>query len=358
MPAQKVGLTPTSADAMTAAGASRVEQRTNRLKATLGSSGGPYGQVLTAVAKNMGAGPIRSALPRLKEECGLDAPFNETEHGDTLLTLAARNENSEAIRFLLSEGARPDAPAKDGATPLFLSVEHANAKLAKCLIEAKADATRACGDGRTPLLVASCKKSGEDCVKLLLGALPKGATEVAAQGGITALLKAAFLGHDVTVRELLKAGAKASHADEDGATALHLACRNGHAKTAQQLIKAGSPLAACTKGGGATPLHLAARFGHHECVSLLLAAKADANAVAANDVTPLHLAVQSNQPRCVRMLLEAKANIDAVDRDGVPPLYLAHELKHKECSKLLVAFGAEAPRGNGAPTGGSSSPFW
>ena len=113
-----------------------------------------------------------------------------------------------------------------------------------------------------------------------------------------------------------------------------------------------------THARGRCGIRAAARFGHHECVSLLLAAKADANAVAANDVTPLHLAVQSNQPRCVRMLLEAKANIDAVDRDGVPPLYLAHEMKHKECSKLLVAFGAEAPRGNGAPTGGSSSPFW
>jgi ankyrin repeat protein len=60
---------------------------------------------------------------------------------------------------------------------------------------------------------------------MLLSVIPKGKAaatvdECPAEGGITALLKASFLGYDETVRQLLKAGANASHADADGA-AIH-----------------------------------------------------------------------------------------------------------------------------------------
>ena len=170
----------------------------------------------------MGAGPLRTALAQPELRARLDEPFHETEHGDTLLSLAARHDNTEAARFLVQEGANPDAPTKDGATsPLFIAVHGGHDKIAKLLLDAKADATRAAADGRTPILVAAARKGGEESIKMLLAAIPKGKAAAAvdecpADGGITALLKASFLGYDETVRQLLKAGANASHADSDG----------------------------------------------------------------------------------------------------------------------------------------------
>jgi ankyrin repeat protein len=100
----------------------RVDQRAQAFASKLGGKAdSPHAQVLSAVSRGMGAGPLRTALPELRER--LNEPFPETEHGDTLLSLAARHDNTEAARFLLQEGANPDAPTKDGATsPLFIAV--------------------------------------------------------------------------------------------------------------------------------------------------------------------------------------------------------------------------------------------
>jgi ankyrin repeat protein len=127
-----------------------------------------------------------------------------------------------------------------------------------------------------------------EVVRLLLGACTDKARASMAdhatpQSGVAALHKAAFLGHDETVRHLLKAGAKAEITDAEGVTPLLLACRNGHASVVRALLKASSSAVGQGNNQGATPLHFAAKLGSAECCKMLLDSNATVNARAAND---------------------------------------------------------------------------
>ena len=68
---------------------------------------------------------------------------------------------------------------------------------------------------------------------------------------------------------------------------------------------------------GYTPLHYAAREGHAECVRVLLASGANANArTRAGGATPLHRAAFTGEATCVRLLLDGGADPCARDADG------------------------------------------
>ncbi len=315
---------------------------------------------LMAITKGMGAGPLRKALGDETLRAKLNDPVAETERGDTLLTLAARHGSTEAIRLLLQEGAAINqVNAADGASALAVAIQSGHSNMVRVLLELKADASQPAADGRTPLLLAVPQGSAE-VVRLLLGACSdkaKAADHATPQSGVTALHKAAFLGHDETVRHLLKAGARPEVTDAEGVTPLLLACRNGHASVARALLKAGSAaVGVCTNQGGATPLHFAAKLGSTECCQMLIASKANVNAPATNDVTPLHLAAQAGRLKAAKLLLEANANVDAVDKDGAPPLFYADVQGHMETCKLLGNYGASrdplGPQSQERATGG------
>ena len=334
---------------------------------------------LMSITKGMGAGPLRKALSDNALRARLNDTFEqETERGDTLLTLAARHGSTEAVRLLLQEGANVNASnAKDGASALTVAIQSGHSSMVRMLLELKADAAQSASDGRTPLLLAAPQGQAE-VVRLLLAASSNRAkmADHSSETGVTALHKAAFMGHDETVRHLLKAGARVNLADAEGATPLLLACRNGHGSTARLLLKAqtasstegvatgdGKPVACVaeavgqrTTKGGATPLHFAAKLGSTECCQMLISSKANVNDKAANDVTPLHLAAQNGRLKATKMLLDANADVDAVDRDGAPPLFYADVQNHKEVCKLLLSFGASrdplGPQAQTEKTGG------
>lgn len=66
-------------------------------------------------------------------------------------------------------------------------------------------------------------------------------------------------------------------------------------------------------GSGETALHIAANRGYREGVTLLLAFKADINALNDRGETPLIKAVQARQEGIVRALLDAGARVDVAD---------------------------------------------
>src|SRR5262249_23728343 len=93
-------------------------------------------------------------------------------------------------------------------------------------------------------------------------------------------------------------------------------------------------------GFGGTPLHVATATGDQPLVELLLANKANVNAVNKNGQTPLHSAVSSGRAGIATVLLAAGANVNAKtlgspNRDWTP-LAFAIPQGHKDVVELLL----------------------
>jgi len=85
---------------------------------------------------------------------------------------------------------------------------------------------------------------------------------------MTALMIAAYEGHEACVRVLIAANFNMAHKGYRGETALHYAAKYGHASTCRVLIDEGASLTA-TNDDGKTPLELAEQGGKAECVAVL-----------------------------------------------------------------------------------------
>ncbi|MCC6670234.1 MAG: ankyrin repeat domain-containing protein [Planctomycetes bacterium] len=98
---------------------------------------------------------------------------------------------------------------------------------------------------------------------------------------------------------------------------------------------------------GFTALHFAAFFAQPEAMAVLLAAGADANAVADNAmrVRPLHSALAQRDgesaTRMVRLLLGAGADVEGRQAGGFRPLHNAAAAGHLEAVRLLLQTGAD-----------------
>ena len=94
---------------------------------------------------------------------------------------------------------------------------------------------------------------------------------------------------------------------------------------------------------GFTPLHLAAFFGGGPAVRLLLAAGADPDADADNElsVRPLHSAAAARDHDAARALLEAGADPNVRQQGGYTPLLSAAHADDPELARLLLEHGAD-----------------
>ncbi|XP_077564056.1 uncharacterized protein LOC144179539 isoform X2 [Haemaphysalis longicornis] len=186
--------------------------------------------------------------------------------------------------------------------------------------------------------------------------------------GRTALFLCAMLGDLPGAQLLLRAGARADHADHAGQTPLHLVAHKGH-KGLVRLLLSSSGGVPWARGDarGRTPLHLAAASSspaqaraavlaalleradpgqvdlqddhkqtalhksalacHLESMAALLRKGANALLQDAEGRTPLHLCAASTRPTalaCVRLLLECEASLVGwQDYRGCTPLHLA-----------------------------------
>jgi ankyrin repeat protein len=92
-------------------------------------------------------------------------------------------------------------------------------------------------------------------------------TEAKTSQGFTALMAAAYGGHDEAVAALLAGGAQTEAKNSQGDTALMLAAGNGHADAVAALLAGGARKDATARGQ--TALNLAQRNGHVRCVAML-----------------------------------------------------------------------------------------
>ncbi|CAM9658293.1 unnamed protein product [Chrysoparadoxa australica] len=165
-----------------------------------------------------------------------------------------------------------------------------------------------------------------------------------ATNGSTALWRAAEVGDEAAVEDLIARGADVEARDRHGyASPLLWACSGGHLACARALLAAGAEPDG-TAHLEKTPLHRAAGYGHTAVLRLLLQHGAAVNALARSGVTPLMEAAGASgsvREECVAVLLEAGADTGLQDDLGQYALSLAASLGAPSLVQLLLRHGAD-----------------
>ena len=183
-------------------------------------------------------------------------------------------------------------------------------------------------------IIDAIKKGDTDTVRALLegdAALANAVDET----GVTGLMLTLYYKHPGATRALLASGANIEVGE---AAAL------GDCDRLSELLGAAPGCVSQRSMDGFTPLHFAAFFGHPEAARKLLAAGADANALAENasKLRPLHSACAAGVVELVALLLEHKPDVNAVQAGGYTPLHAAAKSGDVEITRLLLAAGADA----------------
>lgn len=158
-------------------------------------------------AKLGDAAEIAQAVSR-----GLDPNITD-ENGNTLLIIAAREDQPKVVEELLKYRVKVNARNPVGDTALMLASLRGHTRVVELLLMAGAAADHS---GWNPLLYASFEGHTAIVERLLArGASP----DATAPNGATALMFAAKNGHQDVVARLLKAGADTGRSNDRGDTA-------------------------------------------------------------------------------------------------------------------------------------------
>jgi ankyrin repeat protein len=202
---------------------------------------------------------------------------------DLRLVAAAKSQDVQQVRTLLSGRANVNVRSEDGSTALLWAAHWNDLEIATMLVRAGADANAA-NDLRMTPLVQACTNGSPALVALLLkaGANPN----TPAGTGETPLMTCARSGVVEAVRLLLVQGADVNAKEPNqNQTALMWATAAQHAKVVETLIGAGADLTAHTRMGS-TALHFAARMGDVELSKVLMDAGVDVNIRSQADPEP------------------------------------------------------------------------
>ncbi|MBI3394208.1 MAG: ankyrin repeat domain-containing protein [Spirochaetia bacterium] len=187
----------------------------------------------------------------------------------TLLHNCAAHENPAMIQLLISKGARVDARASNGQTPLayIIRITGSGNKVAaiQALLQGKSDPNAQDNEGNTSLHEAVIGGSPEVVSALLAG---KADPDIANRKGVTPLQQAVINANYPVVKPLLKATKKLNALDKYGVTMLHDAVVNHKVEMIKLLLAAGADRSTKNKFGK-TALETARYDNVPEIVQLL-----------------------------------------------------------------------------------------
>ncbi|RMJ24336.1 ankyrin repeat protein [Aspergillus sp. HF37] len=258
------------------------------------------------------------------------------------LTRSCDRGHIAATRYLLSLGAKPDAPS--GSTkpsPLLRAVERGESAIVELLLEYGASLETRDKRGWTALMMATWGDQ-RGMVELLLG---RGAYVNAKDGRGRNVLhnlaadKHCDSGYEVVEFLLDRAECLVDGRDQVGRSPLHWACATGKPRLAVLLLtRPRGPVANvdAVEQRNKTALHLAVAHGREDIVLLLLQHRAQVNARSDGGWTPLHNACDKGSEAIVRLLLQAGADINGQLLNGVTPLHLAAQAGHREAVEVLL----------------------
>ncbi|MDO8290642.1 MAG: ankyrin repeat domain-containing protein [Parvibaculum sp.] len=103
---------------------------------------------LVEAARTGNIAGIRNALMR-----GIPVDDGGVEYVPAIIVAAANNQ-ADAVRFLLEQGANPNRKARDGRTALSAAAQSGNAMITAILLDAKANPDLIADNGDSPLFIA------------------------------------------------------------------------------------------------------------------------------------------------------------------------------------------------------------
>lgn len=221
------------------------------------------------------------------------------------LTRAAKSNDHEAMKRLLSKGADPNYGDPKEFSPMMISIEGKHPELVKLLLEHEADPNKDPGwNSRSPLAQA-CYRGTPEIVKLLLlaGADPD-------KGG-------------------------------DGFTPLYFSANKGDLESIELLLKAGADInLGCLGFEKCTPLIAAASKGQSEAVALLVKSGAEIELKDEKGFTPLSAATANAQFDVARQLIRLGAQPPETADDLLPKITLL-DVRNFDRLKKLLESGAD-----------------
>lgn len=251
-----------------------------------------------------------------------------------LLASAVARSTPEAVRFLLTHGADPNAlPPPDPRRPraplpplVIVAALRGDLAILELLVEAGADVNARDHNGWSAL-----RWLRDSSAHHRQGADP---------AAMIALLEAA--------------GAR----DEEGelASALFQAVRRKDAAGVRDALRAGADPNA-RDNRGVPPLVYAGNHAQPEIVDALVQAGAAVNASPEHDTTPLNAAIVGGSLEAVKILLAAGAAVNQPDHLRQTPMQAASAWKRAEVAALLLAAGARPDPGalSGAALNGDTA---
>lgn len=278
-------------------------------------------------------------------DVGADIHFVDSS-GLTALHLAAFSGSARSAVYLLSRGADFDFAPKYFA-PLHCAAFGNAVEIADLLIQhgASLHAVVQRAGCEENLVHCAVRSDAVECMELFIerGVDPSYVTT----GGMNSLHLAADLGAIRCLHFLLKetkisVNGATKQRDKE-CTALHLAAARGYAECVELMLAEGAK-ANAKNYRGFTALHLAARCSNLECVEVLLRdGTADPNEKDNDKRTPLHAAVCRSERACdiIDMLVSWGAEVNQKDEYGYSPLHLAAMDGLSQCVETLIFLGAD-----------------
>ncbi|HUK32803.1 MAG TPA: ankyrin repeat domain-containing protein, partial [Vicinamibacterales bacterium] len=335
----------------------------------------PSADGTTALDRAVSIGDVAKAESLIRSGADVNAI---NRYGATPLSLAAADGNARLVVALLKAGADPrkaDGALREGRTLLMLAARTGNVDAMTPLLAAANVNAAETRTGTTALMWAALENRA-DAVRALATAgaevnarstvtayphTPPGVIgdaleedvsyvgqTVLPRGGWTALMYAARQGALDAARALVQAGASLNLADPDGTPALTFAIINGHYDVATLLVKSGADVNQPDRTG-ATPLYsavdmhtLVTSFGRPELTRAVTDGSLDAaKMLLAHGADP-------NRPLKTRVLKRTYQAGDARLAEGATPLMRAAKAGDVVMMKLLVEAGADMDRTNAA----------
>ena len=219
------------------------------------------------------------------------------------LHFAALENDMEAARWLIANGAEVNAKNSIGGTPLHDAAGENAGAAAKLLIDNGAE--------------VNAKNRTYD---------------------LTPLHTAASFNAADVAKVLIDNGAEVSAKNKSGQTPLHLAAFTNAADVAKVLIANGAEVNAKAEMGE-TPLHLAAFTNAADVAKVLIDNGAEVNAKGNNGGTPLHLAAVNNAAGAAKILFANGAEVNVKNKEGGTPMDFANHYKHGQMQSLLRQHG-------------------
>ena len=279
------------------------------------------------------------------------------------LHYAAGAGNEEIARLLIAEGADVNASIGDEPwTPLCDAAERGRAKVVKLLLEKGAKIDVGDSYGYTPLYYAIWSKNIES-VKMLIAAGADVNKRVNEDDEYNAFFEAVWMNNPDLIKIFINAGANVNY-KADGETPVYFAITQSDPNVARVFI--GTPIdipvlqKAAFEGNmdkvkelvesgkdintkdetGRTAAYWALSAGQKDVFEYLLNNGAEITIQANDGLTLFHQACITGFTEIAEQLISKGAEVDAKGNDGRTPLQFASLLGHTDIVKLLINKGA------------------